>query len=109
MKLTHGLLLIGLMAAVGMAKVAERTAIVVSAYQLGRATAAAHALENETGQLRTHVIRLQSPAQLIHVMRDRKLDMVAWSMASPSTAPAPSAAPAGAAPTRIAATGHAAE
>ena len=89
MTLRRGFLLIAVMVGIGLAKAAERTALQLSAYDVGRATVWAHDLENDTERLRTRVIRLQSPAQLVQIMRSRKLDMVAWSLVNHPVAAQP--------------------
>ena len=80
MSVQRGFLLIAVMVGLGLAKASERTALQLASYDVGRTMARAHDLENDTERLRTRVIRLQSPAQLVQIMRNQKLDMVAWSL-----------------------------
>ena len=80
MALKRWLLLIAIMTGLGMAKVAEQTAVCVKAYELGREQVATHALESETWSLQTDVISLESPTHLAEAIRQTpRGHLVAWS------------------------------
>lgn len=81
MRLNRWFLLIGLMTAIGMARVAQQTAIVLKSYELGQQLAKLHELDNDTRWLQTQVLGMESPAHLTDVMRKQHLALVAWSTA----------------------------
>jgi hypothetical protein len=85
MRAGHWFALIGLITAVGMAQVAQRTAIYLKGYEIGEQLAKMHELNNDTRWLETEVTGLKAPGHLAHVMKSRRLELVAW-----STAPMPS-------------------
>jgi hypothetical protein len=67
--LRRGLVLVGLLTGVGMLKVAQQTALSLTAYRVGRAYTAWHDLDNDTMWLRTQVQSLGSPIALAKTMR----------------------------------------
>ena len=71
--------LIGIATLLGVAKVAQQTAITLSAYHVGYLYAKAHQAENETVWLRMRVAALQSPIHLAETMNQHDLALVAWS------------------------------
>jgi len=79
MSLRHWFALIGVITVVGMAKVAQQTALCLKGYALGRQARAFHELENTTQRLAANVTALASPSELAQVMTKRKLSFVAWS------------------------------
>ena len=79
MTLGRGLQVVGLMTALGMAKVAQQTTMWIQAYDVGRATVNAHAAERDTIWLRAKVASLQSPASLVNVLGSERPGLVAWS------------------------------
>jgi hypothetical protein len=81
MRLGHWFALIGLIAAVGMAQVAQRTAIYLKGYEIGERLAKMHEINNDTRWLETQVMGLKAPGHLVHVMKSRRLELVAWSTA----------------------------
>ena len=81
MRLGHWFVLIGLIAAVGMAQVAQRTAIYLKGYEIGEQITKMHELNNDTRWLETQVMGLKAPGHLVHVMKSRRLELVAWSTA----------------------------
>ena len=72
-------ILIGLMAALAMAKVAQQTAVWLGAYAVGERAQQIHEMENQTAWLRTDVGSLQSPAHLVRVLRTQHKSLAAWS------------------------------
>ena len=91
------LALIGLLVAIGMLKVAQETSLALDAYRTGRDYTKLHDLETDTRWLETKVVALQSPIALASTMKERHVQLVAWSRLStplavasagrPSTAP----------------------
>ncbi len=77
--LRRWLFVVALMTGVGIAKVAQQTALSQAAYRVGRAYRAEHELENETVWLRTQVLSMHSPIALARTMRDKHVALVAWS------------------------------
>ncbi len=82
MSLRRWLTLIGVMVALGSAKVAQQTAIWQRAYALGRQAAALHDVENETRWLSRDVLALESPARLAKTMQEQRMNLVGWSVLS---------------------------
>jgi hypothetical protein len=77
--LRRWLLLVAVMTGVGIAKVAQQTALSLAAYRVGRSYRAHHELENQTAWLRMEVLSMQSPIALARTMHDRHVTLVAWS------------------------------
>ena len=77
MRLTHGLITLGLVALLGSARVAQQTAIRLQGYALGREMARAHEVENQSLWLRAEVMGLESPARLAKTLNDSKTTFVA--------------------------------
>ena len=94
MRLAHWGLLVGVMTTLGMAKVAQQTAIWQQAYEAGRQASRLHVLENETQWLSRTVIALESPTQLARAIERQHLKLVARSALVPSTPGAGDAKPA---------------
>ena len=82
MSVSRWLLLIGVLTALGMAKVAQQTSVWRQAYQLGRQTVAFHRLENQTQWLNRDVIGLHSPVFLAKGREGKSVQLVAWSEVS---------------------------
>jgi len=76
--------LIGMMTLIGVARVAQETAIYLKSYEIGARVAKLHELTGRTRWLETQVMGLQAPDHLAHVMKHRKLELVAWSTADVS-------------------------
>ena len=79
-------LLLGVLMLVGMARVAQATALRLRAYEVGQQERRVHRSENETAWLRTRVMTLESPGHLVQVMSQRKWDLVARSALSAAPA-----------------------
>jgi len=77
MMLSRGLMIVGIVAALGMLRVAQQTSIMLQAYALGRETARAHELENQHLWLRAEVMGLESPARLAQTLNRSKTAFVA--------------------------------
>lgn len=73
--------LIGTMTLIGVARVAQETAIYLKSYEVGARVAKIHELTGQTRWLQAQVMGLQAPDHLAHVMKNRKLELVAWSTA----------------------------
>jgi len=71
--------LIGVVVLLGAGKVAQQTMMWFHAYELGKQVSTAHELENDTRLLQAKVDALQSPTQLVNVLGDKRLTLVAWS------------------------------
>jgi len=79
MKMQQWFLLIGLMAGLGLTKAATQSALWLKSYECGQRYVELHELENDTVWLKTQLVGLQSPAHLIEVMKEQRLQLVAWS------------------------------
>ena len=79
MTLTRWFLLIGVMAVLGIARVAQRTALWLTAYDVGRHITSVHELENQTQWMGAKLAGAQSPLHLARAARERHLTLVAWS------------------------------
>ena len=73
------MMLIGCVTVLGVARVAQQTALWLKAYDVGRRTTRVHRLENQTQWLGAQVGKAESPLELAHAARERKLELVAWS------------------------------
>lgn len=73
------MLLIGALTAIGLLKVAQQTAITLSAYEVGALHTKVHRAENETVWLDTTVASLRSPITLAETMTKNQLSLIAWS------------------------------
>lgn len=74
------MLLIGGMAIIGLARVAQQTSLRLKSYEVGRRTVRLHELENQTQWMRAQVVGAQSPMHLARLSKERKLNLVAWSV-----------------------------
>ena len=87
--------LVGLVVAIGMMKVAQETSLALDAYRTGRAYAKLHDAETDARWLETKVVALQSPIALASTMKERHVQLVAWSrLTTPLAVAAQSPAPA---------------
>jgi len=77
MTLSRALMVLAIVAALGMLRVAQQTSIRLQAYALGRETARAHELENQALWLRAEVMGLESPARLAQTLNRSKTAFVA--------------------------------
>jgi hypothetical protein len=84
MRLGRWFALIGLMAGLGFAQVTQQSALWLTAYELGRRHTKLHELENDMAWLQTKLVHLRSPSYLVRVMKDRRLELVAWSALAPA-------------------------
>ncbi len=82
MSFSRWLALIGLLVGIGMLKVAQETSLALDAYRTGRDYTKLHDLETDTRWLETKVIALQSPIALVSTMKERHVQLVAWSRLS---------------------------
>ncbi|MBI4341485.1 MAG: hypothetical protein HY598_04300 [Candidatus Omnitrophica bacterium] len=80
---TRGLVVIGLLVAVGMLKAVQRNALVLQGYALGERVERAHQEATDVSWLEARVLNLTSPDHLSEAANSRQLKLVAWSTLSP--------------------------
>ena len=71
--------LIGLVVVLGCLQVAQRTAVVMKGYGVGKRLHDMHARETDVSMLSLQITELSSPGRLARVAKDRQLKLVAWS------------------------------
>jgi hypothetical protein len=84
MNLTRWMSTIGAIVLLGLLQVAQRNAIVLQSYGVGRRLAQAHKQETELGWLQTRVAGLSSPGALAAAQETRRLKFVARSTLHPA-------------------------
>ena len=77
MRLTHWMMLIGLVVGIGCLQVAQRNAIVLKGYAVGERLSRIHRQEADVSWLNMQVVGLISPAHLSQVAKARRLNFVA--------------------------------
>ena len=83
MRLTHWLMLIGLLVGLGCLQVAQRNALLLQGYAIGERMGRVHTTETDVAWLNMRVVGLASPTRLSQVAQERRLNLVAWSTLSP--------------------------
>ena len=83
MPLGRWFLLIGLMMGLGMLRVAQQNALVVSGYALGTRAERLHDQDVQMEHLRADVLELTSPVHLADVAREQRMKFVAWTSVAP--------------------------
>jgi hypothetical protein len=78
MPLARWVILIGVLVGLGCLQVAQRTAIVVKGYGVGERAKRVHEQEVDVSWRTTQVVSLSSPAHLLDVAEDRRLQLKAW-------------------------------
>ena len=78
------LILISAIIVVGMARVAQQTALCLAAYDVGHHQVKCQELESQALWLKTKIVGLQSPLHLAQTMKTRHVELVAWSELAPT-------------------------
>ena len=77
MRLTHWIMLIGLVVGLGCLQVTQRNAIVFTGYAVGERLIRVHRQEADVSWLNMQVVGLTSPAHLAQIAKERRLNLVA--------------------------------
>ncbi len=84
MNLSRWMLAIGVLVGLGCLQVAQRNAVYLKGYAVGKRMQRVHEIERDVAWLKADVIGLESPSRLARVAEERRLKLVAWSTLAPS-------------------------
>ena len=79
MRLTHWLMGIGVVVAIGCLQVAQRNALFLQGYAIGSRVSRLHTEQTDVAWLHARVTQLSSPTNLARAAQERQLKLVAWS------------------------------
>ena len=78
MRLSRWGMLVGCVVGLGCLQVAQRTAIIMKGYALGERADRVHTQHTDMLRKSVEVAELSSPAHLSDVVRERRMNLVAW-------------------------------